>query len=489
MPGAGCPPVSQTTASQITPNTTVASATAWRIPNHGHAPLVGTVGACGERTGDRPIRRGGEQLARLRFGVEARQSRARSRWYRRDRRRDELLEDVGRSDEGTTLAPTAEVTLGIGTLFREAATALEQRSHDADRAAASCASREPRRGDSLSLQTVEVQHGENLAGDLIDRGGPTLDRDQGAGWFRRSDSRVGREILDRCGCRGSQPGGYHLLCLLALREPSADLADVGCRGRKQDRQIGRVLIAELPRQVGSEALVVGDADPVGLVDDDRLARQPADPTVQIPVVEHRILVLLRIGDPQDRVHARQQLVHPRSMRWLDGIEVGQVEDQELIVLAVAAGPLVDLAQPVDERTRGVEATGRNPRDRNARRRASGSDGTDLRACERVEQARLADTGPADERQYVEVIGQCRTFRHALGDRPRVARRNAEAFGCDDRGIESRSDCREVGGHVPAGEMLLVADVAGGDWGSGGCTAVASRSSAASRRSSSGDAAR
>ena len=98
--------------------------------------------------------------------------------------------DVGRPDEGATLAPATEVALRIGTLLGEAAAPLEHGSGDADRAAAS--GRGPRAASpptACRSRPSRSRIREDLGGDLVHRGGSALDGDQGPGWLRPSSLR------------------------------------------------------------------------------------------------------------------------------------------------------------------------------------------------------------------------------------------------------------------------------------------------------------
>jgi len=56
--------------------------------------------------------------------------------------------------------------------------------------------------------------------------------------------------------------------------------------------------------------------------------EPGDPGAQESVVEDRVVVLLEVGHPHDRVDERQQRLHALTVGANDRIHVGQVEDRD-----------------------------------------------------------------------------------------------------------------------------------------------------------------
>ena len=170
-------------------------------------------------------------------------------------------------------------------------------------------------------------------------------------------------------------------------------------GRSADRRPCR---REVGLQVAPDAPSVVGTEPVGLVDDHDLAREPADPCPQEVVMERGVVVLLRIGHPGDRIDARQDRLDPSAVFGRDRVHVRQVEDRDRPEVGGAVlADLVD-AQPLEQRFERGPLGGRHPGDRHARGRSSHGRRADGLTGQRVEQARLADAGAADEGQDVGV---------------------------------------------------------------------------------------
>jgi hypothetical protein len=92
---------------------------------------------------------------------------------------------------------------------------------------------------------------------------------------------------------------------------------------------------------------------------------------QVPVVERRVGVLLRVDDPHDEVRQLQHPLELRAVRGRDRVEVREVEhDEALRVVAVDVVAARDL-EPVEQRLRAVtpHRGGRRRGGRPPRRRA------------------------------------------------------------------------------------------------------------------------
>ena len=142
---------------------------------------------------------------------------------------------------------------------------------------------------------------------------------------------------------------------------------------------------------------------IGLVEDDDLAVEARDPAPQEPVVEQRVGVLLRVGDPGDGVDARQQLLDGRAVGRLDRVDVGQVEDHDALERRVVVEPPLAGTEPVEERRDAWRRRRRRPTRRAAPssgRRAPAS--LTVRPASALSRRRLADAGPADEGEHVRV---------------------------------------------------------------------------------------
>ena len=152
----------------------------------------------------------------------------------------------------------------------------------------------------LPLESGQVdgpQHGRRR---LIDRGRPRLvgeERRHGAPWCdagvagqARADSTDGRSHTRADdGLRGG-----------AVGEPGTELIQVGRRCRRSSSGPGRAPDPRpsdaAPRSRSRSWRMRGRsswAEPIGLVDDHRLAIEPGDPCPQEVVVEDRVVVLLR----------------------------------------------------------------------------------------------------------------------------------------------------------------------------------------------------
>ena len=109
-----------------------------------------------------------------------------------------------------------------------------------------------------------------------------------------------------------------------------------------------------PRQVAlevaSDALGVIGRQPIGLVEHDHLAIEPGQPLGEEVVVEDRVVVLLRVRDPDDRIDARQDRLDPFAVLALDRVEVRQIEDRDVAwpFLVVVANLLIRDAEPAEQ---------------------------------------------------------------------------------------------------------------------------------------------
>ena len=76
---------------------------------------------------------------------------------------------------------------------------------------------------------------------------------------------------------------------------------------------------------------------VRLVHHDELPRKAGRPSSQVIVVEDGVAVLLRIRDPDDGVHAWQELVDACAVLGRRRVDIRQVEDRHI---AEAAGVVI-----------------------------------------------------------------------------------------------------------------------------------------------------
>ena len=123
-------------------------------------------------------------------------------------------------------------------------------------------------------------------------------------------------------------------------------------------------------------------------------------------------------------------------------------------------------EPPQERSGLCFRTRGDPRDRRVRRRTPRAGGADHAAGEHVEQARLADPGPAHQGEDVRRSLEAEPPSRVLEDATRARHVEPQPGGGSDRVVERREARGE--GHAVSG-------------------AIAARSSSASARSSSGSA--
>ena len=135
-------------------------------------------------------------------------------------------------------------------------------------------------------------------------------------------------------------------------------------------------------------------------------------------MEHRVGVLLGVGHPEHRVDTRQDAVDPCGVAGFDRVEVGQVEDGHRGQRVRDPGWThheLRPAQPVEQGRCLVGVCRGHPGERRRGRRPVDAHGTDIGARERIEQAGLADTRAAGQRQHVQVAGEPGSGAHGVPD--------------------------------------------------------------------------
>ena len=181
---------------------------------------------------------------------------------------------------------------------------------------------------------------------------------------------IGKDGVRRRGqALDHHPPGFHASASQRLNSVTSEVADVRRTGTGGSPSRTSCLAKVLPQPLG-----VGRRDAVDLVQDHRLMAQAPRPGAKVPVVEDGVLVLLRVRDPQHRIHPGQQGIDPGGMTALDRIEVREVEHRERIVLLGVVRPDLDAPEPVEERRRLGDSVGRKPGDGDGRRWPSGTGG-------------------------------------------------------------------------------------------------------------------
>ena len=151
---------------------------------------------------------------------------------------------------------------------------------------------------------------------------------------------------------------------------------------------------------------------VRLVEHDEHRLAVAGQRPQVVLVQRGVGVLLRVDDPHHEIGERDHAVHLEAVLAHDGVEVGQVEQDEPVQLvphAVAARHL----EPVEQRV--VDAAP----DRRARGRRRGppvAGRGELGAGERVEQRRLPRAGRAGEGDHGALDAEPEALAGAPHDR-------------------------------------------------------------------------
>jgi len=181
-------------------------------------------------------------------------------------------------------------------------------------------------------------------------------------------------------------------------------------------------------------------------------------------MKHGVAVLLGIRDPDDRVDAREKLVDARAMLRRGRVDVRKVEDRDVRERPVRVVPHVFNVEPPEQRSGLVARALSDPGERCSGRWAARPGRAHGLAGERIEEARLAHPGAADQREHVRRPLESEPSSGIREDLPRP------------RGVEPQRRGR-VHCVVERGEAFRKTHEASG--------AVAARSSSARVRSSAG----
>jgi len=134
-------------------------------------------------------------------------------------------------------------------------------------------------------------------------------------------------------------------------------------------------------------------------------------------MEHRVAVLLGVGDPYHRVHAREELVNPRAMLRRGGVDIGQVEDRDIRECVVAVISHLADVEPREKRSGLLPCAFGDPRDRRIRRGTARARRAHDSARERVEEARFADSGAPDQSENVRGSLEAEPLPRVVEDAP------------------------------------------------------------------------
>ena len=307
LPDAG--PPSAMTTSHAADSATPTVAMDCTNPSRGHQRLLGGSMRADAADGavDGPLETARE-LARLERGGEQRpQPRAGAAHGSAQR----VAQRLNGGGERATLAPAEEVALGIGDVRLTPGGAVQERRQAAGGAGASGPGTGTRCGFRLTSETGLIERTEHGLGGGLDRRRPVRRLHVRGRGTVRVNARSRRQLpAGRHGRRGDAPS-HDRLRHHALREPAQEVSDVRvrCRAiatarrrtREQDWHARHVRIDarqhEIVFDVLADASRVDGLQPVGLVDNHHLARQPRQPRSEEVVGEHRIVILLGIGDP------------------------------------------------------------------------------------------------------------------------------------------------------------------------------------------------
>src|SRR6266566_9315250 len=114
-------------------------------------------------------------------------------------------------------------------------------------------------------------------------------------------------------------------------------------------------------------------------------------------MKYGVAVLLGIRDPDDRVDPGEELVDARAMLRRGRIDVRKVEDRNVRERTVRVAPHFSDIEPPEQRSGLVARALRDPGERCAGRWAARPGRAHSLAGERIEEARLAHPGAADQR--------------------------------------------------------------------------------------------
>jgi hypothetical protein len=177
-------------------------------------------------------------------------------------------------------------------------------------------------------------------------------------------------------------------------------------------------------------------DPVGLVEHDELPREARCPPPQIFVVEDRVAVFLGVRDPDDGVDAGEELVDPCAILGCRRVDIRQIQDGDVGERAVAVVAHLADVEPPEEGSGLLSRALGDPRDGCPGRRTARARRADVGARESVQQARLADAGPADQGEHVRGSLEPESLPGVVLDPPRARRVQTERRRGVDRIVES-----------------------------------------------------
>ena len=250
------------------------------------------------------------------------------------------------------------------------------------------------------------------------------------------DTGVMRQVTSEVDGRRGDPRADDRLGRGAVGEPGAELVDVGrrCRRRHQDRDTasGRRRSIARPRSASRSRRIRGRSvagQAIGLVDDDGLAVEPRDPRSQEARRASTASWYFSRSVTQATASTNGRSASTRS-RWLVGpspCRAGRGWRPNGRPSALCS-PDVAHPEPAEQRRQRLALRRRDPGDRLARRRATHGGGADVDSRQGVEQARLADTRPADEGEHVGVRREAEATRGVGMRVPDRVGRDAEDVG-------------------------------------------------------------
>ncbi|MCP9949685.1 hypothetical protein LUX33_15625 [Actinomadura madurae] len=186
--------------------------------------------------------------------------------------------------------------------------------------------------------------------------------------------------------------------------PEAVHAVLGDRGGGHDPRVGETLGLQEAAQIGDAVVDLVRGEPVDLVEDDQRDAGVPGERHDVVAVQRRVRVLLRVDHPDEQVGDRDEPVDLGAVHRLDGVVVGQVDEDEALQAGVGAlqvegagagvpVPLVDV-EPVEQRAGAVQAP--DARVGLRRHRAAHPGRRQLQPADGVEQGGLAASGAARE---------------------------------------------------------------------------------------------
>ena len=287
----------------------------------------------------------------------------------------------------------------------------------------------------LAHKAVEVVHGQLV---VVARPGAVRPRGSEPGLAAhgpRQHRDVGRQAL----CRG-QPGvddGFEA-------RPQHVHAVAAAGGHGQHLDVEQAVATHQAPKVGEAGPLLGGAQTVDLVENHQHDRPVLGERGQVLLVQQRIGVLDRVGDPDDDVHQADEAVDLDTVLGDHRVVVGQVEQHEpvqrvrrVVQRALPGHPSTCRhGQPVEQRV-GVHAAP-DARQRDRRRRTSHPGLGQVEPGEGVEQRRLARAGRPGQRDHGEVEPEARALAGARLHRLDVGHRlGADEAAQQHRGLGQR----------------------------------------------------